>query len=277
MNKVDKYFIENLKKIKEENWEIDNRAKWEDGTQVYTKRILQVVNQYDLSKEFPILTLRDINWEAAIDETIWIMFRQSNNIKDLNSSIWSSWANEDGDINKAYGYQIRKKTMGHPSQLHYVIDQIKNNPTSRRIMMNMFSAHEQHEKGLIECAYATHFSIKNNKLHMTLIQRSGDFLPAAGNGGFNTVQYAFLQHAIAQECGLDVGIFTHFIQDLHVYNKHMEQCDLLLERSLESVGDTLSTPKIQIANKSIFELTVEDVEILNYNPLGKIGKIPIAV
>lgn len=171
MNKADKYYIENLKKIKYEEWEIDNRAKWEDGSQVYTKRVLQVVDKYDLAEGFPILSLRDINWKAAIDEIIWVMLKQSNNIKDLNSSIWSSWANEKGDINKAYGYQIRKETMGHPSQLHYVIDQIKNNPTSRRIMMNMFSAGEQLEKGLIECAYATHFSVKNGKLHMTLIQR----------------------------------------------------------------------------------------------------------
>lgn len=171
MNKADKYLIDNLTEILEQEWEIDNRAKWEDGSQVKTKRILQVVNKYDLSEGFPITTLRNINWKAAIDEIIWIMIKQSNNIKDLNSSIWNSWANEKGEINKAYAYQIRKETMGFESQLHYVIDQIKSNPTSRRTMMNMFSAEEQHKKGLIECAYATHFSVKDGKLHMTLIQR----------------------------------------------------------------------------------------------------------
>lgn len=277
MNLVDTKFINNLEEIMKQEWEEGSRARWEDGTLAKTKRILQVVDKYDLSEGFPILSLRDINWKASIDEIIWIMFKQSNNVKDLNSSIWNSWADSEGNINKAYGYQIRKETMGYPSQLHYVIDQIKNNPKSRRIMMNMFSVDEQHEKGLVECAYATHFSVKDGKLHMTLVQRAGDFLPASGNGGFNTIQYAFLQHAIAQECGLEAGIFTHFVQDLHIYDKHLEQCELMLERGYSSINTAFTVPEIKIANKSIFELTVDDVEIINYNPLGKIGKIPVAV
>lgn len=171
MAKVDDIFIKDLMAISREDEEIDNRATWKDGSQVKTKRVLQIVNKYDLSDGFPILTLRNINWKAAIDEIIWVMIRQSNNIKDLNSNIWRSWADKDGIVQKAYGYQIAKETMGHQSQLHYVINQIKTNPTSRRIMMNMFSAEEQHEKGLIECAYATHFSVKDGKLHMTLLQR----------------------------------------------------------------------------------------------------------
>ena len=181
MSKVDDIFISNLQDIMKEEWEIDNRAKWKDGTQVKTKRILQVVNKFDLSEGFPILNLRDINWIAAIDEIIWIMIKMSNNVKDLNSSIWQSWADEKGIVQKAYGYQIAKQTMGYPSQMHYLLDQIKTNPTSRRLMLNMYSANEQHEKGLIECAYATHFSVKDGKLHMTLLQRSG-FSPSALNG-----------------------------------------------------------------------------------------------
>lgn len=275
MSTTDDIFVSNLQEIMQQEWEIDNRAKWKDGSQVKTKRILQVVNKFDLSKGFPILSLRKINFKAAIDEIIWIMIKQSNNIKDLNSSIWNSWADEDGDINKAYAFQIRKPTMGQPSQLHYVIDQIKTNPTSRRIMMNMFSAEEQHEKGLIECAYSTHFSVKNGKLHMTLIQRSGDFLPAAGYGGFNTIQYAFLQHAIAKECNLDVGIFTHFIQDLHLYNKHEDQANILLDRY--DSADNYTLPTIKITNKPFFELTADDVELIGYEHQGGIGKIEVAV
>lgn len=279
MSKVDDIFIKDLIAISREDEEIDNRAKWEDGSQVKTKRVLQVVNKYDLSEGFPILSLRSINWKAAIDEIIWIMIEQSNNIKDLNSKIWDSWADDEGVVQKSYGYQIAKETMGHPSQLHYVINEIKTNPTSRRIMMNMFSASEQHEKGLIECAYATHFSVKDGKLHMTLLQRSGDFLTACGFGGFNTIQYSFLQHAIAKECGLEVGVFTHFVQDLHLYNKHETQSEMLFDRYWETaIDDNNSSPvSIRIADKPIFDLTVEDVELIGYEHLGGIGKIEVAV
>lgn len=275
MSTVDDMFVKDLQEIMKQDWEIDNRAKWKDGSEVKTKRILQVVNRYDLSKGFPILSLRNINYKAAIDEICWIYMKQSNNIKDLNSSIWNSWANSDGDINKAYGYQIAKSTMGQPSQMHYVLNEISKNPTSRRIQMNMFSAEEQHEKRLTECAYSTHFSVKGNKLHMTLVQRSGDFLPAAGVGGFNTVGYAFLQHAIAKECGLDVGMFTHFIQDLHIYNKHEDQGNELLDRYDSS--DNYTLPTIKIADKEFFELTADDVELIGYEHQGGIGKIEVAV
>lgn len=278
MSYVDDIFMKDLEAILNEEWEIDNRAKWKDSSQVKTKRIIQSVNKYDLSKGFPILTLREINWKAAIDEIIWIMIKQSNNIKDLNSKIWNSWSNDNGDIAFAYGYQIAKRTMGHPSQLHYIINEIKNNPTSRRIMMNMFNANEQEAKStesLIECAYSTHFSVKNGKLHMTLIQRSGDFLTAASSGGWNLTQYAFLQHAIAKECGLDVGILTHFVQDLHLYNKHGEQARELIVRY--GTNHPIELPTIKIADKPLFELTTDDVELIGYENRGKIERLDVAI
>lgn len=275
---VDDILIQNLKEILEQDWEVDNRAKWEDGTPVMTKRILQVQNKYDLSKGFPITSLRNINYKAAIDEILWIYSKMSNNIKDLNSRIWDKWADENGYIQKAYGYQIAKPTMGYPSQIHYVLNEIKANPTSRRIMMNMFNAEEQLTKAtesLVECAYATHFSVKNGKLHMTLIQRSGDFLTAAGAGGWNVVQYAALQHAIAQECNLEVGILTHFVQDLHLYNKHVEQALELIRRYKETGSYRL--PQLKIKKKSFFELTADDFELVNYKNHGSIGKIEVAI
>lgn len=275
MSKVDDIFVQDLKEIMKQGWEIDNRAKWNDGTEVKTKRILQVVNKFDLSEGFPILSLRKINYKVAIDEIIWIMIKMSNNVKDINSSIWNSWSNENGDINKAYGYQIAKPTMGYPSQMHYLIDQIKTNPTSRRLMLNMYSAEEQHEKGLIECCYASHFTVKDGKLHMTLLQRSGDFLTASGYGGFNTVQYAFLQHVIAKECSLKVGTFTHFVQDLHLYDKHLEQANELLDRY--DSADNYTLPTIKIADKPFFELAADDVELIGYEHQGGIGKIEVAV
>lgn len=278
MNKVDEIYVSNLKEILNQDWEIDNRARWKDGSEVKTKRILQVVNKFDLSEGFPILSLRNINFKAAVDEILWIYSKMSNNVKDLNSSIWNQWKNEEGLIEKAYGYQIAKPTMGHPSQIHYVLHEIKTNPTSRRIQMNMFNAEEQYTKAtdsLVECAYATHFSVKDGKLHMTLIQRSGDFLVAAGFGGWNTVQYAALLHAIAMECNLKVGTFTHFIQDLHLYNNHLEQAIELINRHEELKHYKL--PKFKVNKKSFFDLTADDFELIDYKHHGGIGRIEVAV
>jgi thymidylate synthase len=271
-------FIDNLKEILKQEWEIDNRAKWKDGSQVKTKRILQVVNKYDLSKGFPILTLRNINFKAAADEMRWIYILMSNNIKHLNSNIWNAWSNSLGFVEKAYGYQIAKSTMGYDSQVHYVLGEIKKNPTSRRIQMNMFNAEDQETKAtesLIECAYATHYSVKDGKLHMTLIQRSGDFLTAASPGGWNVVQYSCLLHALAKECGLEVGILTHLIQDLHLYDKHLEQANEMIRRYEEL--EYYDLPTLKIADKPFFDLTTEDFELIGYIDHGGIGKVEVAI
>lgn len=270
MSYADQVFKQNLREILLQEWEVDNRAKWKDGSPVMTKRILQVVNKYDLSKEFPILTLRPINFKAAIDEILWIYQRQSNNVKDLNSKIWNSWADKKGFIGKAYAYQIRKSMLGYPSQVHYVLETIKTNPTSRRIMMNMFDVEDMPEKNLIECAYATHFSVKDGKLHMTLIQRSNDFLVA---NNWNLIGYSVLMHLIARHCGLDVGILTHFIQDCHIYNKHQKQAYELLSR------DGYEAPKLVINpdKKNFFDFTVDDFELINYKHHPQVERFEVAV
>lgn len=273
MSKADLYFKHDLDQILREDWEIDNRAKWADGSQVKTKRILQVVNQYDLSKEFPILTLRPIYLKGAIDEMLWIYQKRSNNIKDLNSKVWEEWADEQGTIGRSYAYQINKPMMGYPSQIDYVLGEIKKNPTSRRLYMNMFHTDDSPHKALFECAYATHFSVKDGKLHSTLIQRSGDFLTAAGSGGWNTVSYAILTHMIAIHCGLEVGTFTHFVQDLHLYNKHEKYVDLLLERESRHAPKLIINPDI----KNFYDFTVDDFKLENYNPHPQIKGIEVAL
>jgi thymidylate synthase len=275
---VDDIFISDLKEILAEDWEIDNRAKWKDDVQTKTKRIIQVSHKYDLSKGFPINELREIEFNKAVDEFIWIYIKLSNNIKDLNSKIWNAWSDSEGNIKKAYGHQIAKPTMGFPSQMHYVLNEIKTNPTSRRIQMNMFNAKDQETKAkesLIECAFGTQFSVKNGKLHMTLTQRSGDFLTAAGSGGWNLVQYAALQHAIAMECNLDVGVLKHDIQDLHLYNKHEEQAEEMIKR-YEELG-SFELPTLKVKKKPFFELTADDFELVGYKHHGKIGRIDVAL
>jgi len=272
---VDEVFIDNLKDIMKEPWEVDNRATWKDGSEIATKRVLQVVNNYDLSEGFPILSLRKINWKAAIDEVLWIYQRLSNDVQDLKSSIWNSWKDEEDKIHKAYGYQIAKPTMGFPSQMHYVLNEIKTNPTSRRILMNMFNAEEQQAKSiksLIECAYGTEISVKNGKLHYTLTQRSNDFITA---NNWNLLQYSALAQIIAMECDLGLGNFQHRIQDQHIYNKHYEQAEELLTRLDEL--DPTNRVYLKINKKPFFELTIDDFELVNYNPLKGVGKIEVAV
>lgn len=272
---VDEVFVDNLKDILNEEWEVDNRAKWEDGSEIATKRMIQVVNNYDLSEGFPILSLRKINWKAAIDEVLWIYQRLSNDVNDLSSSIWNSWKDEEDKIHKAYGYQIAKPTMGFPSQIHYVLNEIKTNPTSRRILMSMFNAEEQlakSVKSLVECAYGSEISVKNGKLYYTLTQRSNDFITA---NNWNLVQYAALAHIIAMECDLDVGNFQHRIQDQHMYNKHQKQGEELLTR-LDEI-DPNNRVQLKINKKPFFELTIDDFELVGYNPLNGVGKIEVAV
>jgi thymidylate synthase len=277
MSYVDDIFINDLKEILNEEWEIDNRAKWKDDVQTKTKRIIQVSHKYDLSKGFPINTLREIDFKLAVDEIIWIFIKLSNNIKDLKSKIWNAWA-KDGIVTKAYGYQMAQPTMGFPSQTHYILNEIKTNPTSRRIQTNMFNAKDQETKAkesLIECAFGTQWSVKNGKLHMTLTQRSGDFLTAAGSGGWNVVQYAALLCAVAKECNLEAGILKHDIQDLHLYNKHPEQAEEMIRRYEEL--ESLPLPTLKIADKPFFELTADDFELVDYKHHGKIGRIEVAV
>ena len=280
MSYVDKLFVEDAINILGEDFETDNRAKWNDGSQVKTKRVFQVVHKYDLSKGFPILGLRKINYKIAIDEILCFYVKLSNNIKDMKGHIWDSWANDKGDIEKAYGYQIARHTMGFESQMHYVLHQLKNNRTSRRIMINMFNVDDQlikATKSLVECAYALHFSVKKDKLDMTLIQRSGDFLTASSPGGFNVIQYCALMSAIAKECNLKPGVFMHVLQDQHIYNKHENQAKELIDRYITNNGADIPLPTLVIKDKPFFELTSDDFELIGYEPLGSIGKIEVAI
>lgn len=269
MSKADIIFKQNLNSILSQKWEADNRAKWKDGSEIKTKRILQVINKYDLSEEFPALTLRPLALKSCIGELLWVFSRQSNNIKDLNSKVWDSWADESGSIGKAYADQIKKPMMGYNNQVDYVLGEIQKNSTSRRIMMNMFNVEDMQHKNLIECAYATHFSVKDGKLYTTLIQRSGDFLTA---NNWNLCQYAILTHMVARHCGLEVGVLTHFIQDLHIYNHHEENAMIVLNR------ESYNSPNLWINpnKKDFYSFEVEDFRLDNYKKHEQL-KIEIAI
>ncbi len=276
MSYADNVFIENCRDILENGFSTENekvRPVWEDGTPAYTIKKFGVVNRYDLSKEFPILTLRYTNWKAAIDEMLWIWQKKSNRIEDLNSHIWDSWMGEDGTIGKAYGYQLGIKheyKEGMFDQVDRVIYDLKNNPGSRRIMTNIYNFEDLHEMNLYPCAYSMTFNVVDGKLNAILNQRSQDTL-AANN--WNVVQYSALMHMLAQVSGLKVGELVHVISDMHIYDRHIPLIKELIAR------EPYAAPKFEINPdiKDFYEFTVDDFNIVDYKHGKSIGKVPIAV
>ncbi|MBE6650876.1 MAG: thymidylate synthase [Ruminococcaceae bacterium] len=233
MSLADRIFVENCKNILENGvWdkEFEVRPRWEDGTPAYTKKCFAIVNRYNLEEEFPIMTLRRTFIKTAVNEILWIWQKKSNNIHDLNAKIWDKWADEDGSIGTAYGYQLGIKheyKEGMFDQVDRVIYDLKHNPNSRRIMTNIYNHADLHSMNLYPCAYSMTFNVANGKLSAILNQRSQDML-AANN--WNVCQYAVLTHMLAQVTGLGVGEFVHVIADAHIYERHIPIIERLIEK-----------------------------------------------
>ena len=249
------------------------RPVWEDGEKAYTIKKFCVVNRYDLSKEFPALTLRPTNYKKAIDEILWIWQKKSNNIADLNSKIWDSWADENGSIGKAYGYQLGVKHQykeGMFDQVDRVLFDLKNNPYSRRIITNLYVHEDLHEMNLYPCAYSMTFNVTNGKLNAILNQRSQDILTA---NNWNVVQYAALVHMFAQVSNLEVGEFVHVIADAHIYDRHISLVEELIKR------EPYPAPlfKINKAVTNFYDFKVEDFELIDYQTHSQIKNIPVAI
>ena len=282
MSYADKVFIDMCKDILENGTSTEGekvRPHWPDGTPAYTIKKFGVVNRYDLSKEFPILTLRKTALKSATDEMLWIWQQKSNNVNDLHSHIWDEWADSDGSIGKAYGYQMGVKHQykeGMMDQVDRVIYDLKNNPFSRRIMTNIYNHADLHEMNLYPCAYSMTFNVTQKKgddkltLNAILNQRSQDVL-AANN--WNVVQYSVLVHMLAQVCDMRVGEFVHVIADAHIYDRHVPIIKELIER------EPLPAPKFTL-NPDIhdfYQFTRNDVSLEGYETHPQITDIPIAI
>ena len=276
MSYADELFVKNCKEILENGiWDTTGpvRPKWSDGSDAHTKKTFCIVNRYDLSKEFPVMTLRKTAFKNCVDEILWIWQKKSNNIKDLNSHIWDSWADENGSIGKAYGYQLgvkHKYKEGEMDQVDRVLFDLKNNPLSRRIMTNIYTFQDLHEMNLYPCAYSMTFNVTGNKLNGILNQRSQDMLTA---NNWNICQYAVLLHMFAQVSNLEVGELVHVIADAHIYDKHIPLVEEMIKRP------QFKAPKFKIDKsiKNFYDFTVDsfDLEDYEYNP--PIGKIEVAV
>lgn len=282
MSYADKVFIDMCRDIIENGTSTEGekvRPVWEDGTSAYTIKKFGVVNRYDLSKEFPALTLRRTAIKSCVDEMLWIWQKKSNNVHDLKSHIWDSWADETGSIGKAYGYQMGVKHQykeGMMDQTDRVIYDLKNNPYSRRIMTNIYVHQDLHEMNLYPCAYSMTFNVTKEKdsdvltLNGILNQRSQDVL-AANN--WNVCQYAVLIYMLAQVCGMKAGELVHVIADAHIYDRHIPMIEELISREPYPAPIFWLNPEI----KDFYDFTPDDVRLDNYQTHPQIKNIPIAV
>ncbi|MDO5302431.1 MAG: thymidylate synthase [Clostridia bacterium] len=276
MSRADKLFVSMCNEILDNGFSSEGqtvRAKWEDGTPAHTIKTFGVVNRYNLQEEFPALTLRPTAIKTAVDEMLWIWQRKSNNIKDLNGHIWDEWADENGSIGKAYGYQMGVKykfAQGEMDQVDNVIWQLKNTPYSRRIMTNIYNFSDLSEMGLEPCAYSMTFNVTGDKLNAILNQRSQDVL-AANN--WNVVQYSVLVHMLAQVTGLKPGELVHVISDAHIYDRHVPVIRELINRPQYPAPKFKLNPEI----KDFYDFTTADIIIEDYQKNPQILNIPIAI
>ena len=282
MSYADKVFINMCRDIIENGTSTEGekvRPKWEDGTAAYTIKKFGVVNRYDLSKEFPALTLRRTAIKSCVDELLWIWQKKSNNVHELKSHIWDSWADENGSIGKAYGYQMQVKHQykeGMMDQVDRVLYDLKENPYSRRILTNIYVHQDLHEMNLYPCAYSMTFNVTKEEgseqltLNGILNQRSQDVLTA---NNWNVCQYAVLLHMFAQVCGMKAGELVHVIADAHIYDRHIPLIEELISR------EPLPAPKFWLNPevKDFYDFTPDDVRLEDYETHPQIKNIPVAI
>ena len=276
MSYADRVFRQNCEDIlKNGVWDtaLAVRPHWEDGMPAHTVKKFGIVNRYDLTEEFPILTLRRTYWKSAVDELLWIWQKKSSNVHDLSTHIWDAWADENGSIGKAYGYQLGVKHRykeGMFDQVDRVLYDLKHNPASRRILTNLYNFEDLHEMGLYPCAYSMTFNVSGDTLNAILNQRSQDML-AANN--WNVVQYAVLVHMMAQVSGLKAGELVHVIADAHIYDRHVPIIEQMLAEPERPAPKFFIDPRVT----DFYAFTRDSFRLEGYEPSPFEAKIPIAV
>ena len=276
MSYADQVFIQNCRDILNKGvWDTDRevRPRWEDGTPAHTIKLFGVVNRYDLKKEFPIITVRKQYLKSAVYELLWIWQKKSNNVHDLHSHVWDAWADENGSIGKAYGYQLGIKHQykeGMFDQVDRVIYDLKHNPASRRILTNIYNFEDLHEMNLYPCAYSMTFNVTGDTLNAILNQRSQDMLTA---NNWNVVQYAVLTHMMAQVAGLKVGELVHVIADCHIYDRHIPAVKAMLELD----GYPTPTFRMDESITDFYAFTKDSFSMENYQFHPFNFEIPMAI
>ncbi len=276
MSLADRIFVDNIKDILANGYsdaDLDVRPHWEDGTPAHTIKKFGLVNRYDLSKEFPIITVRKTFLKSAIDEMLWIWQKKSNKVSELRTHVWDSWADENGTIGKAYGYQLgvkHKYKEGMFDQVDRVLYDLKHNPQSRRILTNIYNHADLSEMGLYPCAYSMTFNVSGDTLNGILNQRSQDMLTA---NNWNVVQYAVLMYMMAQVSGLKVGELVHVIADAHIYDRHVPIVKEIIEHEQFDAPEFWINPEV----KDFYQFTLDDFKLKNYKCCDTKYNIPVAI
>ena len=272
MTKADNYLYQDIKNILETGYKDENpRPKYEDGTPAHTISVNHVVRKYDLSRgEFPICTLRPQAWKMAIKE-IFAIYQNPTNVlsemRDMGVTWWDPWDIGDGTIGQRYGATVKRYDL-----IDNLIKDIKNDPYGRRKVMSLWQETDLKETpGLAPCAFLTIWNVRGGYLDMTMIQRSGDMLTASGAGGVNEIQYAALLMMIARVTGYEPGVFTHFVANEQIYDRHIENANVMLKRyeEMSESGEDL-IPNL-VLNKNLgcefADIRLEDFRLINYSPV----------
>ncbi len=282
MSRADEIFRDMCQSILEEGTDTKGekvRPHWEDGTAAYTIKKFGVVNRYDLREEFPALSFRKVAFKTCVDEMLWIWQKKSNNIADLKGKIWDAWADENGSIGKAYGYQLGVKHQyreGMFDQVDRVLYDLKENPFSRRMIVNMYVHADLHEMALYPCAYSMTFNVTEDRntgkkvLNAVLNQRSSDVLTA---NNWNVVQYAVLLSMFAQVSGMVPGELVHMIADAHIYDRHVDIVKELIQRPMYPAPKFWINPEV----KDFYAFTTEDFALEDYKTGEQVKNIPVAI
>ncbi len=276
MSRADELFIANCKDILANGvWDTDLevRPRWEDGTPAHTVKKFCIVNRYDLRKEFPVQTIRKMAFKSAVDELLWIWQKKSNNVHELSSHIWDAWADQEGSIGKAYGYQLgvkHKYAEGEFDQVDRVLYDLRHNPASRRIITNLYNHHDLSEMALYPCAYSMTFNVSGRTLNAILNQRSQDMLTA---NGWNVMQYAALVHMMARVSGLVAGELVHVIADAHIYDRHVPVVEEIIARAPLEAPTLWMDPDIT----DFYAFTKDSFKLEGYQSHLLESKIPVAI
>ena len=276
MSYADQVFISVCRDILAEGfWDTDLpvRPRWTDGTPAHTVKKFGVVNRYDLREEFPIMTLRPTALRSCVDELLWIWQKKSNRIADLRSHIWDAWADEEGTIGKAYGYQLGVRHQygdGWFDQVDRVLKDLRENPASRRMVTSLFNHHDLHRMGLYPCAWSMTFNVTGNTLNAVLNQRSQDMLTASN---WNVCQYAVLLHMMARSAGLEAGELVHVIADCHIYDRHVPLVEEIIRREPRPAPRLVIDPDVT----DFYGFTVDSFRLEGYEPWAFGERIEVAV
>jgi thymidylate synthase len=276
MIKADKYYVNNLVNIMSEgSFDENPRPKWSDGIPAHSKFITQVFEEYDISKgEFPITTLRNTAIKTGIKEVLWIYQKQTNSLsiaREMGINWWDEWNISDDTIGQRYGATIQRYDL-----MNKLLKGLKEDPFSRRHIINMYQYVDLEEtNGLFPCAFETLWSVRKVNsdfyIDLTLNQRSNDYIMA---GYINKIQYVALQMMVASHLGYRPGKFCHFVQNLHIYDRHFEAAIEILGRK-----STNKQPSISLkSDKNFYDFTIDDFEIHNIDGIKKLdSNLEIAI